>query len=493
MATVIDFSASYPSPDSVRAAGHDGVMLYLSPPRESWMGGKKITKQVVDDYKAAGLKIAVCWQYGKGDDPATADTMRGAAGGRADAEAAQAKLTEIGLPGHPVFFCVDFDITLNQWNSVAVEYFKAAGHILGRHRVGIYGHSRVVHWAMEDQVVATVAPGRVLGWVTRSWSGSFTGERYAVLFQRIHNTPGPDGVLIDINDVHHDEWGWRPLTATPAPETPNLPSTIKRPGWRGDPTWLPDALRAFGVEVKEEPGWENRGQGDFLTVWGAMAHHTASNNTPTSLIRDGRADLRGMLSQIHLLRDGVAIMVGQGIAWHAGRGSYPGLPRDNANFHTIGIEANQDGFGPWPDEQLDAYYRTCAAICWVLDKSAADGVVAHREYSSEGKPDPAPMDMGDFRRRVQYYIDNPPFMQQAEKEALMSAFDKITDTYPSRVEGSDVELRPLDALFMADANSFIARANTVTMIGQLKETNLRLSRIEALLIKVHSTDSKEAA
>lgn len=35
-------------------------------------------------------------------------------------------------------------------------------------------------------------------------------------------------------------------------------------------------------------------------------------------------------------------------------------------------------------------------------------VVGHREYSSEGKIDPAGIDMDVFRRDVQHLIDNPP-------------------------------------------------------------------------------------
>ncbi|MGV0870013.1 glycoside hydrolase domain-containing protein [Corynebacterium kalidii] len=475
MSTVIDFSAAFPSGRAIKAAGHEGVVAYISPAREAWMKAKPLTKGKVDEYKAAGLKIAVVWQYGAGT-AATSDVMRGAAGGRSDAEAAQKQLNQIGLAGHPVFFAVDFDITLNQWNATAVEYFKAAAGVLGKHRVGIYGHSRVVHWAMEDGVVATVAPGRVLGWVTRSWSAGATGRDYALLYQRVHNTPGPDGIQIDINDVYHQSWGHQPLTDT-TPETAQLPSVTKRPGWRGDPTWLADALRAFGVKTVEEDGWRTRGNGDFLTIWGAMAHHTGADNTPTWLIRDGRADLKGMLSQIHLLRDGTAHITGQGVAWHAGKGSHKGLPTNNANYHTIGIEANSSGTSPWPAVQLDAYYRACAAICWVLDAPASH-VIGHKEYSSDGKWDPGGIDMDAFRRRVQHYIDNPPFLAE---ENIMADFDKITRRYPSRVEGSDVTLRPVDALYMADANSFVARANTVEIIAALRDNTEALTRVEAKL------------
>lgn len=480
MTTVLDFSAAFPAAASIASAGHTGVVAYISQPRETWMKGKPIDKTTVDAYKKAGLKVAFVWQYGGASNP---DAMRGATGGRADAEAAQKHLNTIGHPAAPVYFAVDFDITLDQWNATAAAYFQAACAVLGQHRVGIYGHSRAVHWAMEDNVVAQVAPGRVLGWVTSSWSSGDRGADYAVLYQGTHNVAGPSGVQVDVNTVFHPSWGHEPLTATTA--TPQLPSVAKHPGWTGDPTWIADALRAFGVTVVEEPGWKDRGNGDFLALWGAFAHHTGGDSTPASLIRDGRSDLRGMLSQIHLTRDGVARVLGVGVAWHAGRGSHAGLPTNNANYHTIGIEANNSGTSPWPDVMLDAYHRACAAICWVLDMPASHAI-GHKEYSSDGKWDPGGIDMPTFRAAVQRYIDRPPFL---EEENLMTDFDKITRTYPSRVEGSDVKLRPQDALYMADANSFVARANTVEIIAALRDNTEALARVEK---KLDTLISKEA-
>lgn len=270
MSTVIDFSASFPSGRAIKAAGHEGVVAYISPARADWMQAKPLTKARVDEYKAAGLKVAVVWQYGAGT-AADSDVMRGAAGGKADAEAAQKKLSEIGLPGHPVFFACDFDISLSQWNSVAVEYFKAAGRVLGRHRVGIYGHSRCVHWAMEDNVVATVAPGRVLGWVTRSWSDGVVGADYSVLYQRQHNVPGPDGVQIDVNDVHVAEWGHRALPAPPAVDTTRLPvvhteKLLQKHFTKG---------RA-GKKVQYITRHHLAGIGDTATVWGWWQTRQAS-------------------------------------------------------------------------------------------------------------------------------------------------------------------------------------------------------------------------
>lgn len=203
MMKVIDFSAGVPAGQSVKAAGYGGAVLYISPPREPWMKGKMINRSDVELYEACGLELAFVWQHGGAADP---DSMRGYAGGMADARAAQKALEDLGRSGWPVFFAVDFDISLDQWNSTAVEYFRAAGEVLGLDRVGIYGHSRVIAWAAEDGVVADLGGGKVLGWQTPAWSYGVRAPE-AVLYQGRANIPGPDGIQIDVNDVLHDYWG----------------------------------------------------------------------------------------------------------------------------------------------------------------------------------------------------------------------------------------------------------------------------------------------
>lgn len=486
MATVVDYSAGVPSARLIRDVGHDGAVRYISPPRALWMKGKPVQRPEVDDFDTQGLKMAMVWQYGKEQD---SDVMRGWNGGLHDAYAAQDHLNAIQCAGHPVFFAVDFNISVEEWNSRAVEYFRAACSVLGRNRVGIYGHSRVCAWAAEDGVIAEIGGGKFLAWQTAAWSD---GERApeAVLYQR----PGQvniGGVDCDVSEVLHPEWGWRALehvdltpvplvpAAVPAPAPVPVSAPIdKKPGWSGDPTWLADALRAFGVNVVETDGWQDWGNGDFGSLWGVVVHHTGGNGTPVSMIRNGHAALQGLLSQVHLGRDGVATMCGAGVAWHAGVGSWPGLPTNNANYHTIGIEAVSDGQTPWPQEQLDAYYRICAAICWVLDVPA-DHVIGHKEWGAiQGKWDPGMIDMDAFRANVQMYIDNPPF-----KEFFMQRFDQITDRYKSRVEGSEVTMTPLDAILNADAHSFVARATVVQIAAEMKEQTEILKRIERAVVK----------
>ena len=484
METVVDYSAGIPSAKIIADTGHVGAVRYISPPRALWMKGKPVQRAEVDDFDAHGLKMAMVWQYGKEQD---SDVMRGWDGGMWDAYAAQDHLNAIRCAGHPVFFAVDFDISVEEWNSRAVEYFRAACSVLGRDRVGIYGHSRVCAWAAEDGVIAEIGDGKFLAWQTAAWShGEHAPE--AVLYQRAGQV-NIGGIECDVNEVWHPEWGWRalagvdltsvPSAPAPTPEpTPVVTPIDKKPGWSGDPTWLADALRAFGVNVVETDGWQDWGNGDFGGVWGVVVHHTGGNNTPVSMIRNGHAALQGLLSQVHLGRDGTATMCGVGVAWHAGMGSWPGLPTNNANYHTIGIEAVSDGQSPWTQEQLDAYYRICAAICWVLDVPA-DHVIGHKEWGAiQGKWDPGLIDMGAFRANVQHYIDNPPF-----KEAFMAAFNQITDKYPSRVEGSDVVMTPLDALLNADAHSFTTRVMVTQMVGEMKKQTEMLQRIENAVVK----------
>lgn len=186
------------------------------------------------------------------------------------------------------------------------------------------------------------------------------------------------------------------------------------PGWTGDPVWLADTLRAYNkprLKVAELPDWKLYGHGDFRTIWGIMVHHTGSARADAMSIRVGRPDLQGPLSQLHIAQDGTVTVVAAGVAWHAGRGSYPGLPTDNANWHTIGIECawpRDTTITPatqtrerWPDAQIIAMRDTCAAILNKLGYGA-DRVIGHKEWAgrAQGKWDPGNLDMGWFRGEV---------------------------------------------------------------------------------------------
>lgn len=208
-------------------------------------------------------------------------------------------------------------------------------------------------------------------------------------------------------------------------------------GWTGDPVWLADVLRAEGVKVVETPGWKDWGNGDFKTIWGVICHHTGGSNTPVSEIRNGTPNLRGLLSQIHLAKDGTATLCGVGVAWHAGMGSYPGLPEDNANYHTIGIEAVNNGTEGWSPAQYDAYVRCCAAIVRRLGYGA-DRVIGHKEWAGrkQGKWDPGGIDMDQFRRDVQARL-NPP------KKTIGDIVSEGLNEIVKAMDGTDHKIKDL--------------------------------------------------
>lgn len=175
-----------------------------------------------------------------------------------------------------------------------------------------------------------------------------------------------------------------------------------------DPTWLPDVLRAEGLQCDVYPGAFKRGHGDFGEIWGIVDHHTGSfGETPRGIAEHPSL---GLASQLFLARDGRVTVCGVGVAWHAGAGSYPGLPTNNANFRTIGVEAANDGGGspgkphhvPWSLVQYDAYVRLNKAVLLHLGQPASHSI-GHKEWAgaAQGKWDPGGIDMNLFRADIQ--------------------------------------------------------------------------------------------
>ncbi len=183
--------------------------------------------------------------------------------------------------------------------------------------------------------------------------------------------------------------------------------------WSGDPIWLADVLRAQEpkLKVEELPDWQSYGHGDYGRIWGVMIHHTGSARADAMSIRNGRPDLKGPLSNLHIAQDGTVTVVAAGVCWHAGRGSYPGIPTDGGNQVLIGIECawpRDTSITPatqtrerWPDSQIIAMRDSVAAILTRLGLDSSR-VIGHKEYAgrAQGKWDPGNLSMDWFRGEV---------------------------------------------------------------------------------------------
>lgn len=138
-------------------------------------------------------------------------------------------------------------------------------------------------------------------------------------------------------------------------------------------TDLASVLRAAGLIVNEEQGWQTRARGSGGYASGkpthVMVHHTASN--PSS---DGQGDVNYMvhgsadapIANLYLSRSGAVWVMaagctntnGTGHDWWGG-----GVPDDSMNTHAIGCEIANNGTGePYPDAQQRAAATMVGAL-----------------------------------------------------------------------------------------------------------------------------------
>ena len=189
------------------------------------------------------------------------------------------------------------------------------------------------------------------------------------------------------------------------------------PNWRGDPTFIPELFKHFGIPLEILPGAMQWGMGDFGRIQGIFWHHTGSRTTSAAYIKHN-AGLGGALSSLfHVGSKGLHTLCGIGIAYHAGRGHGHGWATNNANPVALGWEIQANGTDPWDETQLYWVRRASAAVLWFLGYDATiKHMIAHWEYSliAQGKWDPgkgngiagAVMDMNPERAKVQAYINN---------------------------------------------------------------------------------------
>jgi N-acetyl-anhydromuramyl-L-alanine amidase AmpD len=195
-------------------------------------------------------------------------------------------------------------------------------------------------------------------------------------------------------------------------------------------TNLADVARSAGLTVVEQAGWKTRGHGAMIDVQTVTCHHTAGPATGDApslqVVQNGRSDLAGPLAHFVLSRSGVVYVVAAGQCWHTGATLQPW----QSNAHSIGIEAEATGKDPWPEVQLDAYARLCAALCRAFGLSVSR-VLGHKEVCAPvgRKPDPN-FDMNEFRGRVATVL-NPPadWLKMATQAEVKAAFVEALEEF----------------------------------------------------------------
>lgn len=249
-------------------------------------------------------------------------------------------------------------------------------------------------------------------------------------------------------------------------------------------TRLADICRAAGLDVVEVRGWKTRGHGPLSSVKTIVCHHTAgprTGNMPSlNVVTNGRPGLKGPLCNLGLARDGTVYVVAAGLAYHAGQvrnSSY-------GNAYSIGIEAEATGVSSWPEVQMAAYAKLCAALVDAYGLTTSR-VLGHKEvcYPVGRKSDPN-FSMASFRSRVQKVLDAPTSIPATTAKQIFDAVwlrDRVhADWMPAAnptqapqtlfVNDYGNGLKALDAVRAASSAALVARTDAQTVTSAAART-----------------------
>jgi hypothetical protein len=190
------------------------------------------------------------------------------------------------------------------------------------------------------------------------------------------------------------------------------------------------ALRKWGVDFIEYPGWELRSRpGGLGDVHGIVVHHTGSMSQTDDYLHflfiTGRPDegIPGPLCNVSTDMDGDLHLGAIGRANHAGRGSSrtrdhvinedytgnltPGADDwDAGNSTYYGNEIRFNGAQAMTAKAYRTVVLWCAAICDFHGWSAKS-VIGHKEHTGR-KNDPGHTDMATLRKDIQAALDAGP-------------------------------------------------------------------------------------
>lgn len=172
-------------------------------------------------------------------------------------------------------------------------------------------------------------------------------------------------------------------------------------------TDLADILRKAGLTVVEVDGWKTRAHRPLTEIRSIICHHTATGASASGdypslpIVRDGRTDLSGPLSQLGLGRSGTWYVIAAGLSYHAGVVTDTTL---YSNQYAIGVEAEGTGIPSsdvghayWPEVQWQSYVRGVKALQAAYNVPTTR-VLGHKEVASPlGRKIDPNFSMDEFR------------------------------------------------------------------------------------------------
>ena len=197
---LLDYSAGVLKASDIKAAGALGAIRYVSDrrPNAQWMLGKPIQLPEARDLYQAGLKIVSNYQFGKQD---TADWLGGQAAGVTHAKRGWELHTAAGGPvSAPIYVSIDDNPTPEQYKRQVAPYLRAWESVIGHQRVGVYGNSTTIDWALQDGLGA---------WFWQHNWGTPKGYVHpeAHLHQFEIDARTVAGVGVDLNDILKPQFG----------------------------------------------------------------------------------------------------------------------------------------------------------------------------------------------------------------------------------------------------------------------------------------------
>ncbi|MFC9440647.1 DUF1906 domain-containing protein [Nocardia sp. NPDC057030] len=197
--TLIDYAGGVPSAESIRDAGHLGVIRYVSDrrPGAEWMEGKPLRANEVDELHAANLQIVSCYQFGKGP---TADWRGGLEAGKRHAQRGLDLHLAAGGPDDvPIYAAIDDNPTAVEFATMIAPYLLGWQSVLGKENTGMYANAPTIELAR--------AAGLGSWYWQHNWGSNGVVHPAAHLHQFEIDKRSLDGIGIDLNRALAAEYG----------------------------------------------------------------------------------------------------------------------------------------------------------------------------------------------------------------------------------------------------------------------------------------------